>query len=184
MLTAREASSGLFGAYRLALRDAGGLRFFDASLAGFWQSFYAAALVAPAYVLLLIVRYTTEMAPLNPIRYAAVNAISYVIAWVAFPLVMFYVSALFDRQQHYLRYIVAYNWAQVLQNALVLPIAIVERLGWVSPVFSLAAMILVLLYSGFIARVALDVPWLTVVGIVLLDWLLGVTLQVWTGALF
>ena len=184
MLTAREASAGLYGAYRLARMDPGGMRFFDASVEGFWHSFYAALIVAPPYALLLLIKFAVEPDPPNTIIYLVVNAISYVIAWVAFPLVMFYLCGLFDRQSHFVRYIVAYNWAAVLQNCLVLPIAIAERLGLLPPVLGFLSMIVVLVYAGFIARVALDVPWLTVAGIVMLDWLLGIILQLWTSYLF
>ena len=116
-------------------------------------------------------------------RYLAVNAISYVIAWVAFPLIMFYLCGLFDRQSHFIRYIVAYNWGAVLQNGLLLPIAIAERIGLLPPLLVFLAMLAVLAYAGVVARVGLDVPVLTAVGVVLLDWLLGIFLQVWTSSL-
>lgn len=187
MLSAREASAGLFGAYRLARLDAGGLRFFDASLEGFWRSFYAAAIVAPLYAVLVLIKFAIEVDPPDAVRYLSVSAISYVIAWVAFPFAMFYVCGLLDRQRHFTRYIVAYNWAAVLQNGVYLPMAIAERIGLLAPAPAQFLILLVLLavlaYSWFVARVALDVPVLTAVGIVVLDLMLGIFVQSWTDFL-
>ena len=43
MITAREVSYGLFGAWRLAHLDRRGMEYFDTSIDGFWRSFWAAA---------------------------------------------------------------------------------------------------------------------------------------------
>ena len=42
--TTREIVFGLYGAWRLAHLDRGGLGYFDASVEGFWKSFFAAAM--------------------------------------------------------------------------------------------------------------------------------------------
>jgi len=49
--SAREMMYALYGAYRLARFDAGGMRYFDASIDGFWRSFFAAVLIAPFYLI-------------------------------------------------------------------------------------------------------------------------------------
>ena len=173
----REVSSALYGALRLAQLDPRGLRFFNATAAGFWRSFFAAVMVAPLYAILLFVRYLTghESAPVP--RYVAVETIAYVIAWVAFPVAMDPLSRLFGRSQRYIPYIVAYNWAAVWQNALYLPLAVFGLTGTVpGPVYSvlnIAALTLILFYGWFIARTALQVTAPTAAGVVVFDFLLS-----------
>ena len=88
MLSAREAATSLYGAYRLARFDARGMTYFETSLAGFWRSFYAAVIVAPVFAVLLVMRYAAGGEAVDEARFASVEAIAYVIAWIAFPLVM------------------------------------------------------------------------------------------------
>ena len=173
MLSAREAAYSLYGAYRLARLDAGGMAYFDASLGGFWRSFYAAAFVAPFFALLLALRYADGVVAASPLRYAAVEAIAYVIAWVAFPVVMLTVVQMLDRERRLIGYIVAYNWAAVLQNALYLPIPMMGITGLfavnVANGLGMLALILILVYTWFITKTALEVSAPAAAGIVALD---------------
>ena len=53
-----EIAYAFYGAWRLAHLDASGLKYFDTSLDGFWKSFFAAVLVAPAYALIVVTEIT------------------------------------------------------------------------------------------------------------------------------
>ena len=88
MMPLTEVVKALYGTYRLARFDTGGMRCFDISPLGFWCSFYAAAIVAPLYCLLLLVRFNIGDVETPLYRYLAIQTIAYVIAWVAFPLAM------------------------------------------------------------------------------------------------
>ena len=94
-------------------------------------------------------------------RFITLEAIAYVIAWVAFPLLMASLARLLDRDDYYIRYIVAYNWAAVLQNLLYIPIAILAAAGVLSIALSntlgLMALALIVAYTWFITRTALEV---------------------------
>lgn len=182
MLSAREAATSLYGAYRLARFDARGMTYFETSLAGFWRSFYAAVIVAPAFAVLLAMRYAAGGEATDEVRFASVEAIAYVIAWVAFPLVMVSLARLLDREERYLGYIVAYNWASVLQNGLYLPLVMLGMAGvipaeTVGPL-SLIVLSLILVYGWFIAKVALDVGTGTAVALVGLDLALSVVIDI------
>ncbi len=178
MLSAREAAYSLYGAYRLARLDAGGLDYFDASLEGFWRSFYAAAFVAPPFALLLALRYADGMVAASPLRYAAIEAIAYVIAWLAFPVAMLMVTRMLDREKHFIRFIVVYNWAAVLQNALYLPIPMMGITGMLTVNsangMGMLALLLILGYTWFITKTALEVTSAAAAGIVALD--LGISI--------
>lgn len=187
MLTAREASSALFGAYRLARYDADGLKHFDTTISGFWRSFYAAAIIAPPYVLLLLLQRSVEEQPVPAVAFWAVNAISYIAGWVAFPLLIFYVSQAIRREHLYTRYIVAYNWAAVLRNGILLPILILATAGLLpqdaAMFLGLFAFGAILAYSWFIACKALDISGFAAAGVVVAEFTVAFTLQLWADSL-
>ncbi|MCH7936567.1 MAG: hypothetical protein IH994_05680 [Proteobacteria bacterium] len=186
MISLNEVFTSLYGAYRLARLDAGGLKFFDITDQGFWRSFFAAVLVAPLYLILLLIRHSNFPDPIPLFRFIALEAIAYVIAWVAFPLLMASLTRLLERDEFYIRYIVAYNWAAVLQNLLYIPIAILAAAGVlsiaVSNTLGLIALALIVVYTWFVTRTALEVAAGMAAGIVGLDFMLNVLINVFAEA--
>ena len=182
MVTAREVSTALYGAYRLARLDRGGMAYFDTSLAGFWKSFHAAVIIAPFYGALLLLRLGSGEVTTNPLQYLIVESIHYVILWVAFPLVMVAMCDLLDRRKNYIPFVVAYNWASIPQNALFLPISFLMHAGVMSQhtgdFLQYVVLILVMGYTWFIARTALDIPGFTAVSLVVLELLLAIFISV------
>lgn len=156
MITLRETVAGLTGAWRLARLDPQGMGVFDTTEKGFWRSFYAAALGAPAYVLLMIWGYEQDPVLGSVERIVAIDAIAYVIDWTAFPLAMAWAVRRFERERFYVRYIVAQNWANLLALVLFLiTVGLAETdIPWLThlPAFAIIA---VLAYQWFVARTAL-----------------------------
>ena len=182
--SAGEVSRSLFGAWQLARADETGLNWFDTSVGGFWRSFFAAAIIAPFYLILVTMRYSAGMIDPEPVRYFTVEAIAYVIAWTAFPVVMLTVARILEREDRFLRYIVAYNWAAVLQNAVYMPLGFL-RLAGILPsdaaaFLSLVVLGLILMYTWFITKTAMDVPGGTAAGIVALDFVLSLFINSYT----
>jgi hypothetical protein len=178
MITAREVSYGVFGAWRLAHLDRRGMEYFDASIAGFWRSFWAAALMAPPYALILAVKFARQEVDLDPLRFILVEAIGYAILWTAFPVAAWYLVAALGRTNRYLGYIVAYNWANVVQIGVTLPIfALVAASGLpaaVARMLWLAVVAAVLFYQYFIAKAALEVDMPVAAGLVFMDYILSI----------
>lgn len=183
-----EIARAIYGAWRLAHLDVAGMSFFDRSVEGFWKSFFAAVLVLPGYVLILMMHAAGgDGYSAGPARILVVESLTYVIAWVAFPLVMFYLAQNIGRAGEYTGYIVAFNWAQILEIAAFLPVKAVttaqllpEPLGGL---LSLALDILVLAYEWFIARTALRMTGQGAAGIVLLTLALGIVVQTFADAM-
>jgi|AGTN01.2.fsa_nt_gi hypothetical protein len=173
MISLAEVARGLFGAYRLARRDPGGIALFDDSPRGYWRSFWAAAVAAPAFLILDAATggFGQGFGP----RQAMIQAIAYVIDWTAFPLVMIGVADALGKWPRYMRYIVAYNWAAVLQIALLLPLALMAVAFPSPPTLILAqvAGVVMLVYRAYVAHVALQVGFGMAAAIVLLDVLLS-----------
>ena len=173
MPTLQQTVMSIYGAYRLARLDATGMSYFDTSVAGFWQSFFAAVIVAPFYAILLAFRFSVIAPDADPTRFVLTESIAYVVSWTAYPLVIATLTRKLGCWNRYKSYIVAYNWSMVLQIALVLIIALVSTTGVVpeeaGPFLSLATYLAILGYIWFIARTTLGVPALTAAGIVALD---------------
>ena len=168
----REVVSSLYGAWRLARFDPQGMRFFDTTLGGFWRSFFAAVIVAPAYVV-VVLSVADEGRHADPLRFGLAESIGYVLSWVVFPLVMEWLSRRLGRRARYLSYITAYNWAAVIEHLLLLPVLMItshsvlpDALGHILWLLTLA---FVLAYAWFVTRTALAVTVATAAAIVGLD---------------
>ena len=184
-----EVQLALAGCLRLARGDRGGLACFDRSLDGFWRSFRAAVISYPLYLMLLAMRVgVAEWQQSGGWRIVTVETIGYVVAWVAFPLLMLNVVRWIGRAHRFFDFMVAYNWCQVPQSALFVLVGLVSAGGVLSTQASeamdMAAAIATLLYEWFIARVALDTTGLVAIFVVLLDLVLGVFVSRITGGLY
>ena len=113
------------------------------------------------------------------LRPLAVELIAYVIGCVAFPLAMSHISEGMERSHLYFRYIVAYNWSQVIQMAVILPVGLLIHLapGQGMAMLNMAMTIVVLVYQAYVAHQALDVKPSTAGLLVLLDLSLGALIQ-------
>lgn len=182
-----EIVRSLFGAWRLACFDRDGLVLFDASPEGFWRSFWAAGLVFPPFFTLLILRWTLGLAEGSFLHYILIELTAYAIGWLLFPVVMLEVAQHFGLWDRYRRYIVAYNWVAVIQNALYLPILILNAEGFLpqgaAAGIALSVFSLLLVYTWFVTLAALEVPVGTAVAITALDFVLSLVLNATANSL-
>jgi hypothetical protein len=176
-----EVQMAVGGALRLAVGDRRGLKFFDASIDGFWRSFRAGLICYPLYLLLVGFRVTDaqwEMSGVAPV--VVVETIAYVISWVGFPLLIMPVSRQFGRGDRFLPFMVAYNWAQVPQTAVFALVGLASATGLQPPsgahLAGLLAAIAAPVYEWYIARVALAVNGTQATLVVIIDLLLSTLL--------
>jgi hypothetical protein len=181
MSLAAESAISLYGAFRLARFDPHGMRCFNIAPRGFWRSFSAAVIVAPFYAMLLATAYPALEGTRGPVRFALAEGIAYVVAWVAYPLVMAWLTQQLDRFDRFIGYIVAYNWAAVLQNAVIIPINMLWITGTLQPDFGfllwVIAFSLILAYLWFIARTALALAPMAAASIVGIDVVLNLMIS-------
>ena len=159
MIRLQDLSAGVYGAWRLAWADPRGLDYFDASERGFWQSFWAAAIAAPAYALIVGINLATpdELggAQIDGTRLLLIELIAYVMGWTAFPLLMVTIAQKLGRDAQYARYIVASNWGGLIEITAFLPAV---ALGETVPALSVLPALVgcaMFAYQWFIARTAL-----------------------------
>ena len=187
MISVLELNKSLFGAYRLARLDPGGVVFFDTSIEGFWKSFFAAILVAPLFFALLAFKSNNISIEINMLRYFAIEGTAYIIGWFWFPLMIYSLTQTLNLGKNYLQFIVSYNWCSVIQNTVYLPFAILFELNIVSgttaQIFNLILLSMIVTYIWFIAKVTLDTTTLVAGGIVVLDICLWLALSFVTQSL-
>ena len=185
----QEARLALAGTLRLAIGDRGGLACFDGSLDGFWRSFRAAVICYPLYLVLLAMRVSlAEWERSGGWRIVTVETIGYVIAWVAFPLLMLNVTRVIGRAHRFFDFMVPYNWCQVPQSLLFVLVGIESGSGLlganVSETIDIVAAVATLVYEWYIARIALETTGSAAGFVVLVDLVLGVFLTRISGSLY
>jgi len=181
MIDVAAAARGIAAAWRLARLDETAVRDVDGSTESFWKSFQAAIIAAPLFALLILLRTAEHPLSEDPLRAVFIEAIGYVIGWTAYPLAAWYLANALGKSQRYTTYIVAYNWANVLQIAAFVPVAALAAADIAPDTFVvLAALLLtglVIYYQFFIVRTALGIEALPALGFVAIDLTLGLLID-------
>jgi hypothetical protein len=185
MLSQAELKSAFEGALLLARGDAAGMTRFDLTIEGFWRSFFAIVVAAPAYLLLLVDQYATTGVGAHIGGVIMIEALAYVIGWCAFPVAAIFLTRVLGLGAHYVSLIVASNWSGVLQ---VLVLAMAVLLGTLLPsalrgLLGLGALVAVLGYQWFVVRTALETTGTTAAALVAVDILLSMLVHEGADAL-
>jgi hypothetical protein len=193
MPTAQEIRSSLRGAFRLFLFDPQGVASFNVSIEGFWHSFFAAVLIAPAYFAVVIIERDLANGLIDaslvngPVSVPSLRetlvaeAFAYPAYVVAFPIAMVGLARLLKLTGRYVPYVIAYNWSSVVVISLrLLPLVLYSSglLGAeaaATPIF--ASFLAVLIYRWYLARVVLGVGGPTAFALVLIDLMLMLLIE-------
>jgi hypothetical protein len=175
------ALRALYGAYRLVLLDKSGFSYFDTSISGFWRSFTAAFLISPFFFTVVYTIYITEQIDTPLSKHMSHEISAYVLSWLVFPVLMEQLTKLMGCRDKYINFIVAYNWAIVPQYTVFIILLALGLIGIIPPELSdsLSVMLLVwtFFYAGFIVKSMLQVSLQTTTGIIIMDFLLGLTID-------
>ncbi len=172
-----ETLRSLHAAWRLACFDAKGLVAFNISASGFWRSFFAAVVALPIYAFALVPQLERAA---DGALFLTVEAIHYIVAWIAFPLALIPVLRFLRLMPRYIPFVIAVNWTSVLQLVLFLPLNLLALAGSLQGdgaafLFTLA-LSLSCIFRYFVARVALETTLGTALVLVAFDVVLGLLL--------
>ena len=192
MPSGQEILSSLYAAWRLLRGDVNALQYLNQSIAGFWRSFFAVVLTAPMLLIITVVH--SEVFPaeegepeIGLAAGAVIRLISFVAAWLSFPLVMIWVSRMLGLGHRYVIYIIAWNWASVVAAAIMLLVTLVLASGMFSQgiagALSIFAYGYILFYAYLVTKIGLACATGTAIGLVVFDALLEALVDLSVGSL-
>lgn len=190
-----EVVRSLFAAWRIARFDANAMSYFNLSLEGFWRSFTAALIVLPFLLVITGLQFDAlndqeDAVQLSPtlehgtslLGFSLLEVLSFVCRWAAWPILMIPIARFFKLEANYVPYIIAVNWGNVLQSALMLVVQVLLFTQILpKPVINLLfvmAFITVLYYAYLIARAGLQCDAMTAIGLVVLNLLVEVGISI------
>ena len=192
MIADRATRDALAGGLRLVLGDRAGLAAMDTGLDGFWSSFRAMAILAPAVLLLVALDpgadpRAAETAPGTLV--AVVSAgLTYVLGWIAFPALLAVVARPLGLGRVFVPWMVARNWTAVPASLPYVTVVALWGFGLLPQRALGGATLAALGFSLFcgwrVARLAGGQPAMAAVGFTLLDFLLGLLIELSIDRLF
>lgn len=170
-----EIRRGLAGALAILRRDPAAMDRFDLSPDGFFASFTAALVAAPAYALIVLERLLSEGTAVALPLALFVEAVGYALGWLAFPLAAALVLHQMGEGRRVVPLVVACNWAAVLQVALLLATMLLAAVlpGPTGAALTTTATLAAIAYQWLVVRTALAAPGPVAAAFVLLDLVLS-----------
>jgi hypothetical protein len=170
----QETVAALYGAWRLLLFDASGLRFLPDDIGATARSFYAAILCLPTYLLLEWLQPGTTAAEVAPLtRALPIDMISYVLQWVAYPVLLVNILAWMQKSARWALLVTTINWTGVVQWHLSVAASLVLMTNLLpeaaTQVLGLLVVGVTLAYKTFAVRAVLAVSGWTAFGLVLVE---------------
>jgi len=162
MSFANEAARSLASALGIIRYEPAALQGFNLSIEGFWRSFAAVFAILP---MSWIIMTSADKAAAalggtevhSRLYQSSLFVVTFVVVW---PVVVAIIARGFNLGNHYLRYMIAYNWLSVPLAALALIpnlIFLAEMIGPVMrEILGLLAYGVALYYSWYLARIAFD----------------------------
>ena len=187
----QEIVSSIYGAWRVALMDSNAFSHFNQTIEGFWRSFFAMVLVVPIFAFHTAIGYSSR--PIEEIQVhdmadvVAIQVLAMLLAWIAFPVAMIWVSRLLRVEHRYVPYIIALNWATVIAIAIMLITTLLHSVEVIprglAGSFLVFAIGYVFFYQFLVARGGLQTGTGTAIGVVAFDFALGQLINTAFGAL-
>lgn len=193
ILTREEIARSLTGAWYVFLDRPDAAQLFDVSVNGFWRSFRAIVLVAPAYALSAMVEREVILAGLvdagnwSDQQFIVAKVLTLCLDWIALPLLLALVAGQLGVSRTYSAFVVARNWGAVLAIAPFGAIALLYLLGIfgeeATNIGSLVILVIILRYNYLIARRVLGLDTAFAIGLVVADFALSFSIAAFVDGL-
>ena len=172
-------TSGLFAAMRLALGRPDGVVMISGDRNNIIRSFWAAALAVPTVILRMLMSWASNGVPNDPLHAAGREVIVFLLGWLVFVELTHRLAPMIGGAERWGRFIVLWNWCNVVEGVLVVAGGIPGSLGAppiVDQSFELVTIGWALWLEWYATRLALGVGTVTAVWLVVLDQSIGIFL--------
>ena len=174
-----SVTSGLHAAVLFARGRSEALHYVEADMAGATRSFWAMAIGLPAIVCLRLMTWLEYGLPPHAGHAIGLDLMGYVLGWLGFAVLSFHLVPMFGCGPRWPRFIVAWNWCNVIENLLLVLGGIPGLLGappMVDEVAQIVAIGWALWIEWFATRESLGTSGLAAALLVVLDQLIGLLL--------
>jgi hypothetical protein len=194
MLTGDEIARSTHAAVGLFRGDPRALRLLDVSYEGFWRSFQVFFLLLPFVGVLILSEKATLLHHLPLVDetfptglFVTSRVAGFALDWVLYPIALAVLARPLGLNRRFVPLVVALNWAAlvaavpaVVPHLLMLLGLVGEELG---AVLNLVMLAVILRYQYVVTRIATAAPAAFCVGLVALDFLIGLAVSVGTGVI-
>lgn len=177
MVSLKEISWSLYGAYRLARNDPGALQYFNLSTAGFFTSFAAIILALPFYAIENAIEYQLIATETPIIRFLILLSFTFFINWIVFLLVMAVFAKILDFSDKFSIFVIVHNWAQLAIIVVWMPLSVLSSGlagGSFYPILSLLFLGAIYVYLWHILRVTLQISGIAALGFAFLKFIISI----------
>jgi hypothetical protein len=183
-----EIVAAVRGSLRLLADDPRGMAAFDLSFTGFWRSFGVLLLMSPAALISILAdRSFAESTASTPVL-VLVGILSYLVGWIAFPLVMLGLARPLGLSDRYVPLMVVRNWTTILGTLPYAAVTLLWLVGALPRGIMFPAIATAFGFELFLAfratRIAAAVPPPVAAGLVVLDLLLTLLVDTEIARLF
>ncbi|WP_339713809.1 hypothetical protein [uncultured Sneathiella sp.] len=180
MVSFREITSSLYGAYMLARRNPDALNHFNISTEGFYHSFAAMILAVPFFIFENAIDYKSLETETALIPFMLLLCVTLWVSWGAYLAVMAFFERFMGFSDQYSVFVIVYNWAQLALILVWFPLSIisngilpVELASGINLVFIIATYV----YLWYILRITLNVTGGMAVGFAFIEFLVVILIQ-------
>jgi hypothetical protein len=173
VLSAAEIARGVQGALGLLRRDPAALLCFDNTMEACLRSFRLMAVTAPFYVVYSLIRYADLTVTIDTFELLAIEAMSYVVNWLLFPVIFFEVARRRGWLDRYPRYVAALNWIN-LPGIVIAIVAIALKMimpAALGGILEIALQALFFYWFLVTTRLALGADWAISVVLLAVNWI-------------
>jgi len=181
MVSIKEITSSLYGAYRLARLDPDALQYFNISASGFYRSFAAVFLALPFFLIENAIDYKKFETATSFAPFLIVLGIALTVSWMCYLIAAGFLARLLDIFQHFTVFVIVYNWSQLGIIIIWLPLSVLSTGlldGGLSSIISLLFIAATYVYLWRILRITLGISGLLAVGFAFLEFIIAILTQV------
>lgn len=150
----------LRGALLLARFDPEGKRYFPTGRDACIDSFQAAWLLFPCYLMLVLFGMSDRYAEVPLVYYIVCHTIGYVLVWALFPLCLYWLRGFLEYGDRVWDGIILFNWSSLVVYLFLLPPQILIFAGLLPPEIMILVIVLWLylnVYRGFVLKTGLEI---------------------------